>query len=245
MRDLSRLRWLHDRYMRMTGPGATEPWDQPTYDSLVMGLIANADALLPPSGVVTNDWMATTSGRKFYPASPDYPGFDLDDLVWGISRACRYGGQIRPDVEHYSVAEHSVLMTRYFWDKVLGGLKVEHLAPHLLAELRTVAMHDLAEGLLSDHVRPIKREVPRLGSLEDGLSRLIAAKYGLVFPLPGWLKELDNRILVDEHRQVMPQSKQEWAVDGLEPLGVEVNFWSPLVAHTKYWELLSELHILG
>lgn len=195
---------------------------------------------------LTNDWLETNTGFKFNPfTDPAVPNYSLKDLVWGISRACRYGGQIRDEVDHYSVAEHSVLLTRHAWKELYGNRPYAELKPHELMELRTIAGHDLGEGLLTDMVRPIKKAMPEYTKIAYAFDVRLAVRFGMIFPLPKWVSELDTHILRDERAQVMNPSANVWTADSVEPLGVTVNFWSPRTAYFFMGKLLRELRFPG
>jgi 5'-deoxynucleotidase YfbR-like HD superfamily hydrolase len=105
---------------------------------------------------LTADWMETLSGRRFSPFD-DEPDFELRDLVWGVARAQRYAGQFKEDVEHYSVAEHMVLMARWLMARERHRFDLDMDAGQFKEVVRCAATHDLPEGLLLDMVRPIKR----------------------------------------------------------------------------------------
>jgi hypothetical protein len=181
----------------------------------------------------TTAWMETLSGAQFNPTD-EAPRYHLHDLIWGVARDCRYSGQIKRDVEHYSVAEHMVLMTRW---------AMRHFPAMPREQLRTCAMHDAQEGLVGDMTRPMKKVVPQFGVVEDQFAEKMAARFDLIFPLPDWIKQLDNRILVDERAQAMNPSPHNWATDDLSPLGVTLQFWGPRRAALEYAGLLYELGV--
>lgn len=197
-----------------------------------------------PVQPVSTVWMETQSGLRFDPLAEE-PEYLLSDLIWGCARNCRYGGQIKESVDYYSVAEHQVLMTRRVMQR-----PEKFLPPHVLRSekaymraLRTIACHDLHEGLVGDMTRPMKKRNPEFCVLEDGFAAKVAQRFGFDFPLPDFVKELDNRILVDERRQALNPSKNTWATDGLEPLGVPLGFWPPAFAAAMYTQLLIELDV--
>lgn len=194
-----------------------------------------------PIEPVTTDWMETQSGCKFNPFDEE-PQFTLSDLVWGVARAQRYNGQFKEEVEHYSVAEHLVLMTRHHistlpaWATTVEGATRQ--------TLRTMACHDLQEGLIGDMVRPLKRSDAFYQAAEDRMCAVLARRYQLQFPLPRIVKELDNRILVDERAQAMNPSSNNWgSIEGLQPLGITLQFWSPRRAAAELFELLDLLGV--
>lgn len=58
-------------------------------------------------------WLATASGGMWSIEDPREDQVHLRDIAAGLSRTCRYGGQISEGAEFYSVAEHSVIMTSW------------------------------------------------------------------------------------------------------------------------------------
>lgn len=190
---------------------------------------------------VSTDWLETLSGRRFNPFDPE-PDFELRDLVWGCARTPRYNGQFKEEVEHYCVGEHLVLMTRWLLSQNPADFGLTPVELRQMA--RTAAGHDLQEGLVGDMVRPLKRNDPYYRAAEDKLSAVLARRYGFQFPLPPLVKWLDNRILVDERAQVMNPSGNDWgSIDGLEPLGITLQFWSPRRAASELFGLLEELEV--
>lgn len=189
---------------------------------------------------LTTDWLETISGKRFNPFDPE-PELSLRDLVWGCARMPRYNGQFKEEVDHYSVAEHLVLLTRKLAEDLPAWVWEYEGENRKL--LRTAACHDLQEGVIGDMVRPLKRSDPFYCKAEDALCVVLARRYDLSLPLPARVKEFDNRILVDERRQAMNPSPNSWAIDGLEPIGVELQFWSPRRAAAELFDLLDKLGV--
>lgn len=132
-------------------------------------------------------------------------------IAKALSKLCRYNGHTR---RFYSVAEHTILMADYV-EKVLK------LGPR---ECLTALHHDDSEGLvLGDLPRPVKVKMPQFKDLEDRHDQAIALRFNTIWPLPGFVKDLDARILRDERQAVMRPSKHKWGTDELVALGVK--FW--------------------
>lgn len=173
------------------------------------------------------DWMETWTGTRFYPLDARPEEVHAFDIAHSLARQNRYNGHI--DLEHYSVAEHSVLMARW----VLERYNDEELAFQTL-------MHDSPEAYISDMVRPLKRGMKAFVLAEQELWRLgIAPRWEGLLPelmhdLDPRIKEADNRILVDERAQVMRQSGNPWGIDHLEPLGVSIRGWRPRRAEQEF-----------
>ena len=176
------------------------------------------DGVVPSS---RGDWMQTATGRAFYPLDPQPEEISIDDIAAALSKMCRYGGHT---TRFYSVAEHCV-----------------HIASHpdCPDELRlTALLHDASEAYLSDVIRPIKPFLTNYTEIEQRLERVIAEKFGTIYPFPAIIKEMDTRILMDERDQAMAKPPQDWRLRG-EPLGVRLQFWTPQVAE---WEFLGAFY---
>lgn len=164
-------------------------------------------------------WIATYTGRKFFPLDPRVEDIDIVDIAHALAMKCRFGGHCK---QFYSVAQHSVLV-----------------ANHAPAEAALLAlMHDAHEAYspTGDVPRPIK-QTPEFGfvdGMESLLDRAIAAKFDLPYPIKTKaIAALDNRILLDEREQIMTHSEHQWSITG-EPLGVTIEEWSPYVAREKF-----------
>ena len=98
----------------------------------------------------SNTWFLTTTGRQFWPASPDPEQIQIEDIAHALSNLCRFGGHTR---EFYSVAQHSVLVSQNVPD-----------------DLRLVGlMHDATEAYCGDMIRPLKNVLPEFKELENGI----------------------------------------------------------------------------
>jgi hypothetical protein len=160
------------------------------------------------------DWMQTATGRQFWPLDPRPEEIHIEDIAAALSKLCRYGGHCK---RFYSVAEHCVLMA--------------HAAPdglHLAALL-----HDASEAYLSDVIRPIKRHLTNYERIEADLEKAIARRFCLAWPMPAFVKRMDNMILVDERDQAMRKPPADWSLS--EPaLGVQLQFWTPEKAEFEF-----------
>lgn len=168
------------------------------------------------------DWMQTYTGRAFYPADPRPEDIDPADIAHALSLTCRYGGHVK---QMYSVAEHCVLMS--------------YAVPaHATA---WALLHDATEAYIGDVIRPLKTFMPEYRAMENRLMRVICERFGLPFACPASVTEADNRILLDERAALMGEPPQPWAVEHLEPLGVDIRGWMPDEAEWRYRTRLREL----
>jgi 5'-deoxynucleotidase YfbR-like HD superfamily hydrolase len=162
----------------------------------------------------TGDWMQTYTGRQFWPLDPRAEEIEIEDIAHGLSMQCRYAGHC---LRFYSVAEHSVLLSRALPEPFkLWGL-----------------LHDAAEAYVLDIIRPIKPSLPGYREIEEAVMVGVCQRFGLAPEMPEIVKTFDTRILVDEKRQNMAVGLV-WGTDALEPLGVDLQYWSPAVAKSVF-----------
>lgn len=204
-------------------------------------------------------WMQTISGGRFDLNDPDANPMPLRDAVHALGMLCRYNGHVR---RFYSVAEHCCLvhdaLARDCPDEPrlhLAGLvhdlheamgigdiihpmkqATRSMTPEGEAPSATVErlMADMVAerfGLLTDHV--LHREVGRGTPLD---ARLILEGRSRARRV----KQYDLRILLDERAALMVPSPAPWVVDEMEPLGVDIQTWSPARASWEYLRRLSD-----
>jgi hypothetical protein len=125
------------------------------------------------------DWMTLVSGQQFWPFDPRPEDVRITDIAHSLSMQCRYGGH---SPQFYSVAEHSVLLSR-------------RVSPE---NQLWALMHDSPEAYLKDTIRPIKRSFPELATMEDAIMGAIAKKYGLPPEMPQEVKDEDDELLREE-----------------------------------------------
>lgn len=168
------------------------------------------------------NWMMLAGGRKFHPFDPRPEDIDIDDIAHALSHVCRFGGHVR---RFYSVAEHSVLVARCV-PKIVG-----------LAAL----LHDAAEAYLGDIPRPIKHspEMDGWRKAEARVERAIAARFSIGWPMDGAIKQVDDRIILDEWAALMPATREYIGVSG-EPLGVRIEGWSPCRAAAEFLDAFEQ-----
>jgi hypothetical protein len=166
------------------------------------------------------DWMQTASGRQFWPLDPQPGEVAIDDIAHALSLLCRFGGHCR---RFYSVAEHSVLLAR--------AAEPEHK--------RWALMHDSPEAYVMDLIRPLKRDIPGYKEHEARVLQAISVRFNLFFGIPAAVKLLDSRILMDERAQNMESPPVPWEIE-VEPLGVQLQFWTPEQAKREFLAAYAE-----
>jgi len=171
-------------------------------------------------------YISTFTGR-FYMTDPRPDDFAIEDVAHGLANICRYTGAC---FERYSVAEHSVLITR--WVREQGGSNEEQLC---------ALLHDAPEALsgFGDVARPAKQLAPIIRETEENIWRMaVAPKFGLPLSLPAIVHEADNRIIADE----MSQNMREVDPAYTNPLGINIGRWGPRYAESQFlsefWRLI-------
>lgn len=137
------------------------------------------------------DWIQLISGKPFWPLDARPEGVEIEDIAWALSMQCRFAGHV---LRRYSVAEHSVMVSRIVWPEyALWGL-----------------LHDATEAYLVDVPRPVKRSMPVYREHEDRLARVIAERFGLPWPMPEDVKAADTWILMREKDQLLAEPERPW-----------------------------------
>lgn len=137
----------------------------------------------------------------------------LGDIAGATSRQCRFTGHLLPEVDHYSVAEHCVLVSALL--KAMGADTKLQFAG---------LMHDAAEAYLSDIAAPFKRELGSYYEAEAKIEERVNKKYGinLTEDEHTMLKKADWFALWIEARQIVcrdPEECESWK--GYELYGEE------------------------
>jgi hypothetical protein len=144
---------------------------------------------------------------------------NIVDIAHSLAMKCRYGGHCR---QFYSVAQHSVLVTR--WVAEQGELY------HMDALL-----HDAEEAYFSDIPRPVKKMIPGWEAMIISMKSAIAAKFKLSPTEPAIVKDADNRILLDEKRWLMaPASDPDLKWPDVDPLGIKIKPWPWQKAESEF-----------
>jgi len=169
------------------------------------------------------DWIQTYTGKQFFPLAPRACDIDVVDIAHALSLNCRFNGHCRV---FYSVAEHSVRVSRI--------LPAEHAVWGLL--------HDAAEAYLTDLPRPVKRQMPRFGEVEDRLLAVIMAHFGQAPTMPEAVRHADEVLLATEGRDVMGPAPQPWLLEAL-PLQAKIEPVTAERAEQMFLERFAELGV--
>lgn len=187
-----------------------------------------------PFGCVENT-IKLRSGRYLDLRNPRPDQFTLSDIAGGLSKICRFGGQIPA---FYSVAEHCVHCAEQAARDGLNSL-VQRIA----------LLHDAAEAFIGDVVKPLKIMLPEYAAVERRMETVIAAKYGLFGETPSvstacWdaAREIDRAMLIAERRAMFGVDGVVWFGEALVRR-LERTFWQwpPPRAEAEFLEAARKL----
>lgn len=173
----------------------------------------------------TESCITTASGKFFDILKPEEYDFDIEEIATALSNLCRYTGHVN---RFYSVAEHSVLVSRIVPDKLaLAGL-----------------LHDASEAYLGDVSSPLKKLLPEYRAIEERVHNAIATKFGLGDDLshPS-VHEADKRMYWQERQSVADNGIRDklWHQDLRATRKVEAMGMSPMMARRMFIKRYREL----
>lgn len=182
------------------------------------------------------DWMQTHSGLRFYPLDPRPEDIRIEDIAHALSHICRFNGHC---ARFYSVAEHSLMVAREVYKATAG-----HPQQALLT--LTALNHDDSEAYLCDVPRPLKRlnEMTAYRDAERQTEIVLAQKFGLIFPLPLLIKHIDERALMTERRDLVPNTHLAgWTGNVVAPFEDKISSHAPLASDIRqaFLDLFEEL----
>jgi 5'-deoxynucleotidase YfbR-like HD superfamily hydrolase len=130
--------------------------------------------------------MRTFTGVHIDPLDPQTQDINIVDIAHALALQCRYNGH---SVGHLSVARHSL------W--VQEEVEVRH--PYDYTLMLTALLHDASEAYLGDMIRPLKHrpEMAFFGVIEERMEAVIAAAFGLPYPMPQAVHDADKLVLIE------------------------------------------------
>ena len=135
----------------------------------------------------------TAAGDYFDLLHPEEFDYDVAVIGHALSNLGRFTGHT---VQFYSVAQHSVLVSRA-------------LPPELALQ---GLLHDAAEAFLGDVAAPLKAHLPNYREIEARVQLAINRHFGLPDELDPRVKEADMVLLATEKRDLMPRNNGDaWA----------------------------------
>lgn len=172
----------------------------------------------------TESCITTVSGRFFDILKPEEYDFDIEEIATALSNLCRYTGHV---CKFYSVAEHSVLVSRLLPDGLaLCGL-----------------LHDASEAYLGDVSSPLKKLLPDYKRIEERVEQAIARQFGFSFPYPTEVHEADKRMYWQERQSVADNGVRDrlWHQDLRATRKVEAIGMAPHMARRMFLSRYKEL----
>lgn len=174
-------------------------------------------------------WMQTYTGAAIWPLDPRPGDFLVRDIAHHLAMICRFGGATK---WHYSVGQHSLLVAGLTG----GGAGLEGL------------LHDAAEYVAGDMIRPIKINSPEYNALIGGIEVALEQQLGLATDpatVAAW-RYADDLALAIERRDVLrpqrtagpqwpdlPAPPIEYRIERMDPYDVEVAW---LRAFAAFWQ---------
>ena len=169
-----------------------------------------------------NTFIITHTGERFYPWHPEDCNISIIDIAYALSNVCRFGGH---SSRYYSVAEHSVTLSRYL---VNVGCGPDEKRNNELWAL----LHDAAEAYIGDTVTPVKKMIPEFEVLEQGILACVASTFSLSAKVPNTVTISDKQLMMDEAKALMPSYNAFQEHCDASPLGVHI----PKYADPPSWD---------
>lgn len=177
----------------------------------------------------TFNMLRLRSGRYLDIANPKPEQFRFSDIAGGLSKLCRFGGQLRC---FYSVAEHSVLCAQQAEED-----------GHSIEEQVSCLLHDASEAFIGDVIRPLKRMLSEYREIECMIEEMIWEKYDLR-GLSYIVKEIDNAMLFAERSHFFADDGRKWdGEDGVRVIRPHFLEWEPVNAEAVFTQKALELGI--
>lgn len=172
----------------------------------------------------TKTSITTYSGRWFDILKPEEYEYDIEEIAYALSNLCRYTGHCN---SFYSVAEHSVLVSR--------------IVPEELA--LTGLLHDASEAFLGDVSSPLKALLPGYKEIEHNVEAAIANHFGLEFPYRPEIKQADKQMYWQERQTVANNELADklWHQDRRATRKVEAKGMPPHMARRMFISRYKEI----
>jgi hypothetical protein len=153
-------------------------------------------------------YIRTFSGKKFYPLNPEPDQIDIIDIAAGLSKAPRFCGQT---TYTYSVAQHSIHVSSILGDKCkLAGL-----------------LHDAAEAYMADVPRPVKCLLPDYQIMESKILGAIFSAMNTDYnsDIKNAVHLADEAVLSAEFFTFFPEFYDEDMSSEMKEARTQLKFW--------------------
>ncbi|MFD3263140.1 hypothetical protein [Phenylobacterium ferrooxidans] len=168
-----------------------------------------------------------TRGGTYYDyENPAASVYDIYDIAAALSRICRFTGHLLDSVEHYSVAQHSVIVSHI--------VEPEHAYAAL--------MHDAVEFVVGDMNGPLKQLVPEYKAIEKRCEAELFARFRVPHPLHPSVKRADLIALFTEKRDLTAGAGHDWpGAENYPPLAKKIHPWRQAEAMYRFLTRFEEL----
>lgn len=179
---------------------------------------------------MTKTTIQTYTGLSFDLADPKLDMINIVDIAHHLANLCRFTGASR---FHYSVGQHSVVVASLLLDR----------KPELALE---GLLHDAAEAYVGDVSSPlkalIKSQTPVFKAIEERIEKVIAERFGLQYPWPIEVHEVDQLTLAIERRDAMnPSSDVMWTGLTDAPSNITIPKNKPRLVEQAFLDLFQKL----
>lgn len=175
--------------------------------------------------ILKRAWVVTMSGHRFNILNPDPEQVVLEDIACSLARQARFNGHTK---FFYSVGQHACLCAQVSPTKEIA-LQMLH--------------HDSTEAYIGDLVSPVKALLPDFHLIESRIHWAISQKFGLEFPDPKVVKQIDRRMLATEVRDLITKDLKSWNISADEPYDFPVIPWPTEVTEARFLDMARNLGV--
>lgn len=149
----------------------------------------------------------TRNGHFFDPSIGIISEIDINDIAHALSNICRYSGHCE---QFYSVAEHSVLVSRI----------IRQMWPDDLNSIWAGLLHDATEAYVGDVTTPLKVLLPGFMALEDSIQKDIAHAFKIKWDVQTHQRvKMADMIALSTEARLLFADVSEWdSIKKYEPM---------------------------
>ncbi len=166
-------------------------------------------------------YIETYTGEKFWFLNPTPEQIHLKDIAHALSMQCRFTGHTK---EFYSVAEHSIAVSKLCPDMALAAL-----------------MHDASEAYLTDVASPVKTYLANYKEMENKIMEAISKKFNFAWPLPNKIHIADKIQLSIEAKHLIHSGGKGWNDTIDSSKGVIPKCYKPNIAEYEFIKTFNSL----
>lgn len=174
-------------------------------------------------------WLGTLSGARLDLIDPKPRQIIFSDIAAGLSKECRYSGQIR---DFYSVAEHSIYVSQA---AIHQGRRLGMDQNNLYILGQQALLHDATEAYIKDLPTPLKALLPEYKAVEKKLLEAIFDRFNVPYPMNSIVHDMDARIVSDEKPRLLFVDTWPHYQERFKPLSIKIECWEPRVAEANFF----------